>query len=198
MSDSDDVYDPDNDPELEALLRPLWDDVPELERLGIFTEYGVDYGPDAAEVARKVGELAVTAEPYEDESGFCWRVTAASVDEEEGRAAWVEWQENDRANVVEAHYWLKARDRAGRVARWEIETYNPYFGCRVGHLRWHGGAVVLVYADKHDTFVAAAARGEAVRRLQITPEWSVEGDVLTWRDAAGEHRLALPSLEPLA
>ncbi|HEX2203283.1 MAG TPA: hypothetical protein VHG91_08295 [Longimicrobium sp.] len=191
-------YDPDDDPELEALLRPVWDDVPELERLGIFADTGVDYEPDVAEVARKVAELAVTAEPYEDESGFLWQVTAAAVDEDGGRAAWVEWQENDRANVVIAHYWLKARDRDGRVARWEIETYNPYFGCRVGHLRWHGGAVVLVYADKHDTFVAAAARGEPVRWLQITPEWSVEGDVLAYRDGEGEHRLSLPSLEPMA
>lgn len=52
------------------------------------------------------------------------------MDEEAGRAAWVEWRERDAGRVVDARYHLKARDRLGVVARWEIETYNPYFGCR--------------------------------------------------------------------
>jgi hypothetical protein len=188
-----------DDPELDELLRDPWEDLPELERLGIFTGSAVDYGPPFAEVARRVRELRAAEEPYADEHGYLWQVTAAAVDEEAGRTAWVEWRERDAGRVVDAHYYLKARDGEGLVVRWEIETYNPYFGCRVGYLGWHGGDVVLVYADKHDSYVASAGRGRDVRRVLITLDWTLEGDVLSFRDADGAPagRLSLPALEPL-
>jgi hypothetical protein len=189
-----------DDPELEALLRSLDDDdVPELARLGLLTESRIDYEPDFADVARKLAELRGAAEPHADEHGYLWEVTAAEVDEAARRAVWVEWKEKDTGRVVDTAYFLKARDGSRLVAHWEIETYNPYFGCRARFLGWHGDSVVFVYEDKHDTHVATSARGQDVRRAQIAPEWSVETDFVAYRnsDAGRVDRLALPTLEPL-
>lgn len=192
-------YDPDHDPELDELLRDFTDDVPELERLGIFTDSTVDYGPDPAEVGRKVGELLHAREPYVDADGYTWAVTAAAVDEVGGRVAWVEWKERESGRIVDVAYHLKARDRQGMALRWEIETYNPYFGCGVRHLEWHGDAVVIVYDEKHDTYAASAARGRPVKRVLIAEEWTIAGGTLAYDSARpGEvERLALPALERL-
>ncbi|HEU0015442.1 MAG TPA: hypothetical protein VFQ45_17260 [Longimicrobium sp.] len=188
-----------HDEELEALLHPAApDDLPELERLGIFTGTVIDWEPEFAEFAAKLRGLAGAPEPYVDDEGAEWQVVAHVVDDAARRAAWVEWRWKE-GRVVDTHYRLKARDDRSLVVRWEVATYNPYFGCRVKHLGWVGDAVVMVYEDKHDTYAAAAGRGLPIRRSLISPDWALDGATLAWRDADGRtHRIALPlGLDPL-
>ncbi len=177
----------------------LFSDLPEVNRLGFYAEHPVDLSPDFARVVRQLAELERAAEDYTDEYGYEWRVTASRVDEARRRVAWVEWRSKDGGRVSYDDYYLKARDESGALLSWEIQTYNPHFGCRVRHLGWSGDAVVIVYEDKHDTYAAALRRGREVTRARLGGDWRIDGDVLTHRDPATDTptSLSLPSLERL-
>src|SRR6266498_741975 len=177
-------------------LDNLFGDVPELERLGFFQDYRLDYFPEFNEVANKLNELLSAAELFTDEYGYTWRMDAGTVDEAMKRVAWVEWKENARTRVVDVHYYLKARDQSGLCLRWEIETYNPYFGCMVGFLKWIDHSVVMIYREKHHSYVASLQKDSPVKREQISDEWQVTDNVVFYRSEVPDQvdRLTLPAL----
>jgi hypothetical protein len=168
-------------------------------RLGVFCDYFIDYDYEAefTEVAAALRGLLASSSTYTDDVAYTWQVIAAAIDDEKERAAWVEWKEKDRGRIVDVFYYLKARDELGRPRRWEIETYNPYFGCTVGFLGWAGDAAVLVYRDKHDSYVACLDKNNDARRVEISDEWLVSGDIVLYRSEQPDRveRLTLPSLD---
>jgi len=78
----------------------------------------------------------------------------------------------------------------------EIETYNPYFGCDVQFMEWRDKSAVLVYREKHDTYVAASTSKGPARYVKIADYWAVNGDLLGyWRVKDTDvRRLLLPDL----
>lgn len=125
----------------------------EAQRLGFFTESRLDLGATYAEAVATLDRLA-EGTAYTDADGYAWLIHASARDDEHQRLAWVEWRMRERGLHEDHDFYLKARDAAGRLRVWAIETANPYFGCRVQSLTWQGDDVVLVYADKHATWEA--------------------------------------------
>jgi len=178
-------------------IESLFSDMPEVNRLGFYTDSSLNLWPEYPRVTAKLQELADAGEGFTDDEGYVWLITAYSIDDDHRRVAWVEWRDRDRGRIVNDNYYLKARDESGALFLWEIETYNPYFGCSVRFLNWIDDAVVLIYEDKHDTFVAVMRKDQDVQRVEITDDWAVQGDVLTYGTASPDEirRLRLPSLE---
>jgi hypothetical protein len=130
------------DPEHQALLaaigRALGQEGPYLEVLGARGDsisLGTLMSPPAADSLRVLGGAA----------------DAAS-----GRVAWIEERsrEPDGSGFVDVRIDVRvAWDGLQRSAR-EVPTYNPYFGCRVGFMRWYGEALVFIYREKHRMIAA--------------------------------------------
>jgi len=175
----------------------LFTDMPKEHRLGFFTDSALDLGPEYGEVVAMLNELAAADEPYTDEDGYQWQIIAHEIDAEHKRVAWVEWREKESGRITHDNYFLKARDDAGSLLVWEIETYNPYFGCTARFLHWVEDAVVIIYEDKHDTYAASLKTNEDIRRVEISREWTVTENVLCYRSLTDEGMvsLRLPALE---
>lgn len=150
----------------------------EVQRLGFFTESRLDLGATYPEAVAMLLRLRADTDAYDDDEGHEWHIVHSHLDDERQRLAWVEWRSRERGTYEDHGYYLKARDAAGKLRVWAIETVNPYFGCTVESLTWEGDDVVLVYADKHATWEARlgpdgpARRQEALKTevaCQLTP-----------------------------
>ena len=114
------------------------------------------------------------------------------------RIAWVERSELDAAGGWEdIDYTLRVTVDGAPVLEWIVDTYNPYFGCDVGHLRFAGEGVVLVYREKHITVVAFVEFSGAVKMRALGDRWCIVGDQLLWHSETSRgliERLHLPDL----
>ena len=181
-------------------IEQMFADVPLVNKLGFFTDSFMDFHPPFREAADKLNELVNTLNNFLDEDGYTWRMIAGTVDEAGQRLAWLERKEKETGNYVDVHYYLRTRDELGLGVHWEVETYNPYFGCWAEYLQWIDRSVVMVYEDKHDLFVASVGRDRRPCRVEITRQWKVLENILEYRlEPSGEVvRLQLPSLEILS
>lgn len=168
-------------------------DLPEEKRLGFFSETWSSVTPDFAAAAQKAGELFTAKKWFIDEDDYEWMILAQAVDQERNRLAWVEWRFKQGSGEREYHnYYLKARSAAGEYWRWEIETYNPYFGCDVKLLEWLETSALLIYKDKHDTY-AARLNDAGAKRMQISPEWKIADSILI--DDGNSQKIDLETFE---
>lgn len=145
--------------------KALFPELTEAQRLGFFTASRLDLGalyPAALDMLNSLRQ----GDPHVDNDGYCWQIVYSQRDDEHSRLAWVEWRMRERGRHEDHAYFLKARDSAGKLRVWEIETVNPYFGCTVQSLSWQDEEVVLVYADKHRTWEARLAPDATVRRQE--------------------------------
>jgi hypothetical protein len=137
---------------------------------------------------------------WRDADGYDREVAAAAYDPTDGHVAWVECRQQWlRSDHLDIEYRLKARVGGRLAIDWVVETYNPYSGCAVGYMAWHGERLVMVYREKHHTYACSATAEEEVRLVQAADNWRVVGLALEfslWRSAQVE-RLSLPGLEPL-
>ena len=156
----------------------LFPELTEAQRLGFFTASRLDLGASYPEAVAMLNRLGDDTDSAVDDEGYDWHILHSQTDAARQRLAWVEWRCRERGTHEDHAYFLKARDSAGRLRVWEIETVNPYFGCTVQSLTWAGDEVVLVYADKHTSWEARlgpagpARRQEAVATevaCQLTP-----------------------------
>jgi len=175
--------------ELPDLAEWRHDDEPNWERLGF-----------EGEVCRVLG----CPPRWQDEQGYEHEITAGAVSVGKGHVAWVECRQKkmvrDGTSWLDIEYRLKGRVEGRPAIDWVVETYNPYFGCRVGYMAWHGERVVMVYREKHDTYACSVVAGGDVRLMQVAHRWRVVGGTIEfcrWRSDRVE-RLSLSGLEPLA
>lgn len=178
----------------EYSLEELFPEMPKENRFGFYTDSGLDLSPDFDAATRMLNRLSEAREIYIDDDGYEWRVLAQNIDEKMRRLAWAEWRFKQGRGEHEYHnYYLKRRDAAGKFSVWEIETYNPYFGCSAEYLGWAGDNLIFVYEDKHDTFVARMDPDGSVERIEIKPAWKIEGEILNY--ANGQQKLNLLTFE---
>jgi len=132
---------------------------------------------------------------YEDE------VTAAAIDPERDRIAWVEYRcKETRTGYFHVKFRLKTQTDGRPGINWVIDTYNPVFGCAVGYLAWHGERVVIIYREKHHTYACSLSPSGAKASVQVTDEWAVANGQVTFCSDEPHfvERLALPELTRFA
>lgn len=148
----------------------------------------------SAEVCARLG----VPEEWVAEDGYEHAITAGTIDGE--RIAWVERRSRCDGGREDVDYYLRSRVGDAPRREWVVDTYNPYFGCRVGYLRWWGEQVVIVYREKHATVVCALEPGATPRMRALSDRWRVVGDVVLYASEARGlvEQVHLPDLEPRA
>lgn len=151
---------------------------------------------DQAEPIRRAAELLGRKVSFTDAQGYECEIVGAAISDDDRRVAWVEGRSKQVKDAVDIAYHLNARVAGKDVIRWEVATYNPYFGCEVGYMGWWGDEVLVVYREKHRTLVAAAPLSGGVRLFPIDDEWSLEGNAIHYegRDPDLTEVLFLPEL----
>jgi hypothetical protein len=132
------------------------------------------------------------------DDGYTHAIVGGAIEGE--RVAWVERRAHDDGGWEDVDYFLRLRVGEVLVREWVVDTYNPYFGCNVGYLRWWGEAVVMVYSEKHHTIACRLGSEGAPQLRSIGYGWTVLGEVLLHESQSRGlvERLHLPELWPAA
>ena len=176
--------------------------VPNPDKFG-FIPLGVASGRPMEHGAEPVGavcERLSRPDRFVDGDGYERGITAGAIHPERDRIAWVEYRcKQRRDGFLDIEFRLKAQVDGRPAIDWIVKTYNPYFGCRVGYMAWHGDRVVVIYREKHQTYACSLCPSGARELVPTADEWAVVGDQISFRsDEPGfVERLALPELRPL-
>lgn len=183
--------------------------VPNPDRFGFLLPGAIGQSDDFTEAIALLCDLLKKEAQFVDGDGFEQEITAAFVDAPERRYAWVEYKAKENGNYVDVKFTLFAAIGDCPVLEWEIETYNPYFGCQVELLHWAAQHLNLIYHEKHYTyactFTMPSASGDLPFitkpdfRRKVSDEWLIKDGVLFYRSDEIDRveRLALPDLSPL-
>jgi hypothetical protein len=178
------------------------DGIPNFNRFGMLS-FGVALSPsapNAEETIRAVGEALNRPAHHVDQDGYEHEITAGAVHPGHGSVAWVEYRCKKLDNGhVDIEFSVKAQAGGRIVIDWLVETYNPFFGCRVDYMAWHGDRVVIVYREKHHTYACSLGVDGTRQVIQIADQWLAVGDQLTFRSEEPDfvERLAFPELQRL-
>lgn len=136
-----------------------------------------------------------------DAQGYEQEIIAAAVEGGNGKIAYVRCRAKEVwPQHVDIHFHVHLRRADGAERSWPIKSYNPYFGCDVGLMEWMDDTVILIYREKHDTYICKLAPKEAPVFKEIADDWVINHRVIgywSWADSAVS-RLSLPDLTPLA
>ena len=88
---------------------------------------------------------------HDNRLNYSYEIIAAFVNKEQNKFAFVICEDDNNCGNSDVHYYLKAYDNGYVVVDWELESYNPYFGCSVYYLEWIHNSIVLIYNEKHST-----------------------------------------------
>jgi hypothetical protein len=158
---------------------------------------GRDPATDRISEAARVLRCAVQ---FVDADGFEQEIIAASPVRNDGALAYVSTSAKDVGQGgIDVAIRFHVRDAQSREVSSTIESYNPYFGCDVRFLEWMDNSALLIYREKHRTYVAVSDSTAVPRYVQIADAWVIKDGVLGyWNYRATEvQRLKVPSLEPL-
>jgi hypothetical protein len=180
---------------------PTFDDEdPEPEPAGERLSFGSwDAPPEPALLATAAQALGRPVK-HVDPDGYDQELIAASFGPS-GEIAYVTCASKDLGGgFFEVSTQFRVRDAASSEVASEIESYNPYFGCNVCFLEWFGTTAVLIYREKHETYIAVCSPGSTARYKAIADQWIVNRDRLGyWIYKEPQVRvLTLPTLDELA
>lgn len=116
-----------------------------------------------------------------DDEGYESEIKAAAVDQTGDKIAWVETREKEtKPGFWDVTHTLLSSRKNQIIARWELPSYNPFFGCEIGVLEWFGNEIGVVYCEKHQTITAVFDTGGRGRRrlLAIGEDWKCDSDVV--------------------
>lgn len=137
---------------------------------------------------------------FVDDEGYQTEIFAAAVNEQSGAVAFFESRAKQLKKKVDVTIALHIKRRDGREVRWEIVTYNPYFGCDVRFMEWIGETILAIYREKHRTYVCRVGVDFPALCKEIGDYWIINGSVLASRRSLTDtvvRRLSLPEISEL-
>ncbi len=158
---------------------------------------GSEPDPKRVEAAARILARAVR---FIDEKGYQREMFAAAVNNQTEMVAYVETAAKELRDRVDIAIHLHVRSKDGREVVWEVISYNPYFGCNVRFLEWFGETVLMIYREKHRTYVCRIGLDFAPVHKEIGDCWVMNHSVLASRRNKNEtivQRLSIPALSEL-
>ncbi len=172
---------------------------PNPDLAGIPLRFSTSGSPPDAERIAAAAALLKRPVHFVDGEGYEQEIIAASPIGTKGEVAYVASCAKQVREFVDISIVFVVYDSTGREATSEVKSYNPYFGCDVYFLEWFGEVAVLIYREKHDTYIAASTATEPAQYKVIGNEWKIEGqEIGHWKYEEVEvRRLLLPQLTGL-
>ncbi len=161
---------------------------------------GSDPDPDRiSEAARRLGRPII----YRDDDGYEHEIVSATPVGPNGELAYVECASKQLKKFVAVNFKFVVREASGKELESDIKSYNPFFGCDVRFLEWSGNTAILIYKEKHSTYIANGTSKEPARYVAIADQWVISGSEIGYWRYKEHHvrRLQLPELaelEPLS
>lgn len=139
---------------------------------------------------------------FVDRKGYECELIAAAVNHELRQVAYVESRAKKKwwSSVVNVSIKLHLHDMNGTDRSTDIKSYNPFFGCDVRFFQWYGLTCVLIYREKHDTYVCRFGADEwPPSFIEIEDRWLIKGSVLAYSGYKEKivHRMTIPELDRL-
>ena len=163
-------------------------------------EYGSSSGeaPGPEQISAAAAQLGRPVQFISDDGYQCELISAA-VDSETNSIAYVESRARNAGDFVDVTIKTHLRDPSGNEHSCDIESYNPYFGCDVVFLRWIGDAAILIYNEKHDTYVCRLAMVWPPSFIEIEDRWMINDSILSYIGYKEKHvrRMTFPQLEEM-
>jgi hypothetical protein len=132
-----------------------------------FASSGVE--PDEARIAEAARILARPVK-YVDADGYDQEIIAASIGPA-GAIAYVACAAKELAGYVDVSFEFRLYGGSADEVVSEIASYNPYFGCDVRFLEWLGSTAVLIYREKHNTYIAECSMKGSAQYKPISGYW---------------------------
>ena len=172
---------------------------PNPEMAGIPLRGDVAGEEPAADRISEAARLLGRPVQFVDSEGFEQEIISATPVRSDGALAYVTTSAKDVGPYIDITIRFHVRDARSQDVSSSIESYNPYFGCDVRYLEWMGSTAVLIYREKHNTYVSACDGVGAPQYVKIADSWVLNGSVLGyWKYKATEvQRIKLPLLEPM-
>jgi hypothetical protein len=158
---------------------------------------GSEPDPDRVEAAARILGRPVR---FVDKKGYQREMFAAALNDPTGTVAYVETRAKQLRDRVDIGIHLHVRAKDGREVKWEIISYNPYFGCNVRFMEWFGETVLMIYREKHKTYVCRIGLDFRPACKEIGDYWIMNGPVLASRRDKNDMtvaRLSIPTLSEL-
>jgi hypothetical protein len=134
-------------------------------------------------------------------SGEGLQVHGGAVDEKTRRVVWVEERTGTECEgYVPVSIVLRIAGGGQQSKVLRVETYNPYFGCQVGLLRWYGDVILMLYREKHLTILTRVdSPYESQKLLAVGSECVEDRDVIyaLGREPGLVESVGLPDLRPM-
>jgi hypothetical protein len=181
--------------------------IPEPDSLGFIPVNDVGHHGDFEEAIALICQILQREPVIVDEAGYKHEITAASVDTDQSRFAWVECHSKVYGPIVDVRLCLNAMVDGRRIIDWEIETYNPFFGCQIELFLWMSDSLIVIYHEKHSTYICSfdvqprlvdqSIRDRPITRYKIADEWRVRNRTVIYRSDVMDmvERMSLPSLQ---
>jgi uncharacterized protein (TIGR02996 family) len=165
--------------------------------LALLGDYRASSSDDRLTRAEQAAEALGRPVRYIDDEGYERDIVAAAMHHLTGAVGYVECRSQQRGQFLDINYHLRLRDDRGREAAWEVETYNPFFGCNVGFLEWYGDVVLVIYEEKHDTWICRFGVDAPAAFKVIEDDWVLDGRQLGYRgyQETMVRRLTIPGLD---
>jgi hypothetical protein len=151
-----------------------------MNTLGDWSNHAERAWDGAKRFLDRLGRAQTTIDP----DGYESSITAAAVDASDARLAWVETREKEtRRGYWDITHTLWVALDGNVLGKWDLPTYNPFFGCEIGYLEWFGDSIAIIYREKHESIVAVFDTRSQLnnRLLPIQDNWTAKGTTIYFR-----------------
>ncbi len=155
--------------------------VPNPDKLGFITTtyMGHEFGVFDKSI-EEFCKYSCRNKSHVDKHGFEYEVIAAAKHSED---IWgfLECKAKDDKGMVDITFTVYLSKQNKVVHSWEIESYNPYFGCDVSYIKWRSDSLVVIYEEKHDTYLAVVSLDATDKFKVIEYKWCLSNDTVYYR-----------------
>lgn len=139
--------------------------------------FGSSFSCDAiVEVAQRLRRPV----EYIDSTGYACKIFGALTSSDSQSFLYVEVRAKQFGPRFDISVKIHFHDTSGRERSVDIETHNPFFGCIVHSFKWIDGRAILIYSEKHHTYICTFGNSWPPRFVTIDELWDFKDGVVAY------------------
>jgi hypothetical protein len=151
-------------------------------KIGFLSEVAFAPSGQFGQAIENVAKSLHRPSTYKDKDGYEIEIISAAIHTEFNWKAWIESRQKNFGYDVDIKFTLKIMKDEQITHTWMVETYNPYFGCRVGYMQWYGEYITTVYREKHNTYICSIGSDYQEQFISVSDNWIIKDDICYFID----------------